>query len=182
MEQDRFRLLTEYLAGEPGRIGSHEFIDGRSVPVATDTACCNLIRGNTFVLLHQAGVAGSCRVFGRGLRVITPSGEALYPGIVGACMPVAPGARHVEDAVFVVEVADDAANSTSNQQRIEAYRTLPSIRHILILGQREHAVDVSTRRTSEWTRETVTGRRALVPMAAVGVTLAIADIYQDVDG
>jgi len=176
-----FASLGDFLAWEEGQDGRYELLKGRANPVKVDTVRRNTIRGNVFATLRKAHLSNRCHVFSLGLPLVTPSGDMLLPDVFGVCGKIDREARQLHDATIIIDVAAAGTEEETIDGRIEAYRSLPSVRHIAIVLQDEHAVDMSNRTNSGWARNRLTGDRAMIPLSAVGMTLGMADVFDDIE-
>jgi hypothetical protein len=181
LEMTEFASLGDFLAWEGEQDGRYELLKGRANPVSVDTVRRNTIRGNIFATLRKAHLSNRCHVFSWGLPLITPSGDMLLPDVFGACGKIDWEARQLRDANIIFEIATADGNEETLNRRIEAYRSLPSIRHIAVVLQDEHAVDMSNRTNSGWVRNRLRGDSAMIPLSAVGVTLGMADVFDDIE-
>jgi Uma2 family endonuclease len=78
----------------------------------------------------------------------------------------------------LLEVTSDSSEEYDNMEKLEYYRTIPSLREYIIVSHRERRIAVHSRRTGqEWTaRVAIDGGR--VSLESVGAELIVDEIYR----
>ena len=62
-----------------------------------------------------------------------------------------------------------------------SYRTIPTLQHFLLLESERVRVEVYTRQGSGWHLETYEDMEAHIPLPSLGVSISVADVYEQVD-
>jgi Uma2 family endonuclease len=74
-------------------------------------------------------------------------------------------------------VTSDSSEEYDTQEKLEHYRTIPSLRDYVIVSHRERRITVCSRSQGEWvTRVAIAGGR--VAVESLGAELTIDEIYR----
>ena len=168
----------DYLSLERVSNTRHEFLDGQIYAMSGGTpehgALASAINGQLYPQLRERG----CGAFTSDVRVRTPSGLSTYPDISIVCGPIERDAED-RDAVtnpsVIVEVLSRTTEQYDRGDKLEHYKSIPSLRQVLLVGQRERAVEVWTRGESGWSR--AVARDGEVAELAIGARLDVREAY-----
>jgi len=81
--------------------------------------------------------------------------------------------------VVVVEVLSDGTRSYDRSEKLERYRTIGSLRHIVLIEQDAVDVEVWSRTDSEWKRAVhVQGGDPTLRLPAIRVEVDVAELYE----
>jgi Uma2 family endonuclease len=124
---------------------------------------------------------GPCRVFTAELRVrVSATGLSTYPDVVVVCGDLE---RDPEDAnavvnpTAIVEVLSPGTEAYDRGKKLEHYRQIASLRHVLLVSQGERRVDRVTREVDgSWSNASYVGEGDLA-LDALSVRLPIDAIY-----
>lgn len=124
-----------------------------------------------------------CRVHTSDLRVYVEAvGLSTFPDGAVVCGPLqqhppSPDATALNPAVLL-EVTSDSSEEYDTGLKLEAYRTIPSLRDYVIVSHRERRITVHHRddRGAWITRVAITGGQ--VSVETVGATLVVDEIYR----
>lgn len=192
LDQDP-RLLTieEYLALERTELERHEYLDGEVYAMAGESPdhgriCINLTRR----LAAQLDGSG-CEVFSKDLKVRCgplprPGGsrEGLfaYPDLVVIC-----GALQFHDQArevllnprVIVEVLSPSTEAFDRGDKFRRYRTwLPTLTDYVLVAQDRPGIDHYHRQDDgTWALRTYEGLEATLPLATIGCTVPLAEVY-----
>jgi Uma2 family endonuclease len=139
----------------------------------TTRATHNLIAGNLYMTLRQALRGTPCRTHIEGMKVHVQAADAvLYPDVFITCDAV---------ELLVVEVQSDSTAAYDRGRKFEIYQQLPSLQeYLLVESDRMHADLFRRNADGLWVLHPA-GPDATVVLASVGLEIAMAAIYEDVE-
>ncbi len=175
----------EYLAVERLAAERSEYIAGETFNMAGGTYRHSLISGNAFSELRTALRPHGCRTHASDLKIFIPAADAfVYPDVVVVCGQ-ADFFDQRKDVVLnprvVVEVLSPSTESYDRGTNSELYRSISSLRDLLLISQDEMRVTHHHRTADGWEMREFYGPTAIVTLAASQVSLELAPLYQDVD-
>ncbi len=175
-----FVSLEEYLRFENASPTRHEYVAGRVYAMSGTRARHNLIVTNIFSRL-RAAATGSCRAYVIDLKVRVGRDRVYYPDAVVMCTPHTGDTLIFDDPCLVVEVTSRSSRRIDHGEKLDAYRSLSSLRGYLIAEHDRRRVALHTRRpTGEWTRDDVlSSGRLAIPCPAT--SLSLDEIYDGVE-
>jgi len=170
----------EYIDWEATQEERHEYIDGEVFAMSGASRTHNDIALNLAVALRLSFRGTECAVFGSDMRVqIEAGGRYTYPDLSAAC-----GALTFADArettltnpALVVEVLSPSTEAYDRGEKLAAFRTVPSIREIVLIRQDRRAVEVYRRDGgTRWTLEDLA--EGTLALASVGVDVGLDELY-----
>ena len=174
---------ADYVAVELTSSTKHEFLDGEIYAMAGSSEEHSALAAEVLRLLGNALVDQPCRTHTSDLRVYVESvGLATFPDGSVICAPLeqhGPSPRATAlNPVILVEVTSDSSEEYDTGDKVDFYRTIPSLREYVIVSHRERRVTVHARGSDgAWSaRVAVTGGRALVP--SLGLQLEVDQVYR----
>ncbi len=173
----------EYLAGEARAEGKHEYVAGIVYAMAGATNVHNTVKGNTFAALHTQLRGKPCRPFDSDTKVrlrLPDQTRFYYPDVQVTCHPNAPGDTFQDRPVVVIEVLSESTRRIDEGEKREGYLTLASLETYLLVDCDRAEVVAFRRAADGFVREVHTGLAAVIQLPAIGATLALAAIYEDV--
>ncbi len=184
-QSNRYVTPEEYIARE--RVAEHksEYNAGRVEALAGASRPHNQIVTNLITVLSTRAKACGCDVYGSDLRVkVGAVGKYTYPDLTIAC-----GEQQFEDSeqdtllnpAMVVEVLSDSTEAYDRGAKFEHYKQLASLREYLLIDQRRPRVERFVRTADGWLRSEYTNFGDLIPVDAVGMMIAVLEIYDRVD-
>lgn len=203
MESPRKRRYTEeeYAAMEYASEFKHELVDGQIYPwghpdmlgmydvqaMSGASLAHNIIAGNVFGLFQNALRGKGCRIFGSDMRVYVPlTGTYLYPDALVVC-----GKPEIQqngkldlltNPVVIIEVLSDSTADYDRSGKFMRYRSIESVRDYLLIDSRSLRVELYSRtEIGQWTLTEILDAQGAVTLPSLGVTLAVAKLYEDVE-
>lgn len=158
-----------------------ELIDGEAVLMSPQTERHQVVVMNLLRLVDRLALARGCRALpGLGLLNDAVDTYAPIPDVVVRCGPVLEGG-YARDPVFLAEVLSPSTMNNDRGRKVDFYRTLPTLRTILIVYQDELRVEAWQRpEGGDWVR-TVAGRSdAVLGLPELGGSLRVGDVYEGV--
>ncbi len=171
---------AEYLALEAGSSVRHEYLDGEIYAMAGGSPDRAALAAAAIALLGPRLPPG-CRIFTSDLRVRIPAtGLSTYPDAAVVCGPT----RRADDdplavvnPLLLVEVTSPSTEDYDRGEKLRHYRSLPSLREVVIVSHREPRVTVVRRRADGWT-ELAAGPGETVALEAIAAGLAVDELYR----
>jgi Uma2 family endonuclease len=177
--------VKDYLAYERANPQRHEYLNGKIYAMAGASANHNLITGNAYASLHSQLRKRPCVVYPSDMRVkISRTGLYTYPDISVVC-----GEPQFEDEhrdtllnpLVMVEVLSPSTETYDRGKKFQHYRTLASLQEHLLIAQDSYRIEHYTRQADErWLLSDVNQVDAVLTLAAIQCSLAVADVYEKV--
>lgn len=122
---------------------------------------------------------GPSEPFTADVAVRTPNGNVRRPDVTVACGEFDPNALALTNPVVVIEVLSPSTRSFDLVRKLAEYQSLPGLRHILPVDPDDRqALPHGRDADGVWTLETLSGPDATIDLAALGITLALSDLYE----
>ncbi len=175
----------EYLASEETSPIKREFLGGWVCERAGANDPHNIIATNLTGILYQQLRGKRCQNFGSDMKVRLrrrdpDSTYYYYPDQMIACDPADAndGCRERPSALF--EIVSERTRRTDDREKRLVYLELPSLEAYMRIEQARPEVVVDFRTPEGWKPERFTGLDKLVPLAALGLQIALAELYEKV--
>ena len=169
----------EYFDWEETQEGKHDYIYGEVFPTSGATRTHNDIALNLLVSLRLAFRGTECAVFSSDMRVqVEAGGRYTYPDVSAVCGEpefTSPRETTLVNPSLVVEVLSERTEAYDRGDKLDVYRTVPSIREIALVRQDRRAVQAWRRDGARWTVEDVTEGALALP--SVGAEVTLDDLY-----
>ncbi len=174
---------ADYVALELSSPTKHEFLDGEIYAMAGGTEEHSALAAEVLRQLGNAIGSRPCRAHTSDLRIYVESvGLATFPDAAVICGPLeqhppSPVATALNPSVLV-EVTSDSSEEYDTTTKLEAYRTIPSLREYVVVSHRERRITVHARTGADaWTtRVAISGGR--VTVESLGLQLAVDEVYR----
>jgi len=176
----------EYLAAERKAEYKSEFDGGEILPMSGASRAHNLIVTNITTSLNLQLIPGNrCEVYGADMRVHVPlTGLYTYPDVTVVCEEPRFTGMDVDtllNPTALVEVLSDSTENRDRGEKFAQYQTVPALEEYVLIDQYRPRVEVFKRHTEgQWLYSRVDGLDASVPLASIGCTLALKDVYRRV--
>jgi Uma2 family endonuclease len=170
---------AEYLALEDSSNVKHEFLDGQIYALAGGTPEHAALAASVIGLLFAGLRGGRCRTYDADLRVRTPTGLSTYPDVTVVCGPTERDrgdGQAVTNPTLIVEVLSRSTEEYDRGDKFEHYRSMPSLEQYVLVSHRERRLEIWTRTADGWTSASA-GEGDVAPLASIGTSLAVHDIY-----
>jgi Uma2 family endonuclease len=180
-------LLTaeEYLKLEQDAEIRHEYVAGQIYAMTGSSREHNLIATNIISSLRPHLRGGSCRAFVSDMKVkIKTSSQRsdffYYPDVVVTCDSQDRERYFLTSPCLVIEILSPSTQATDKREKRINYQALSSLQEYVLVAQDEMKVEIYRRNSNDnWTVETL-GKNDDLTLDSVGLTLTMADIYEDV--
>lgn len=170
-----------FLAWEREQRDRHVYFRGEIFAMSGGSPRHSLL-GSRMIVGLAAPLAGKpCDVHTADLRLGIRDDHFVYADAVVACRPLTfrPGTTDVvTNPVVVVEVLSKSTESYDRGEKQAAYLALPSVRHFVLVSQREPRVEVYTRESDGSFRFRVHEAGGTVRLDGIGAEIAIDELYE----
>jgi Uma2 family endonuclease len=175
--------LDDYFSMQRGIELKLEYFNGEIYAMSGGTAGHNRISRNVLKLLDAAVAGSSCEAFGSDMRVSTPSGLYTYPDASVVCGPkVSNTAETISNTIVIVEVLSDSTRNYDRGEKFELYRSIPTLRHYLLIEQSfNHVAHRRLETDGSWSHEIAESLDQIVHLSEAGIDLSVARIYEGVE-
>jgi Uma2 family endonuclease len=119
----RHQTLEEFLAWEREQSERYERVSGVIRMMTGGTLDHNRITRNVADALWRRLRGGDCEVFTSDVKVVTPTGDVMYPDVVVACGDLPGKATVLDKPVLIVEVLPESTARDHGRKRW-AYQTI----------------------------------------------------------
>lgn len=183
--RDHRRLsLEEYVALDRASDERWEYVGGEAFAMAGASPRHNAIVVNLTVALANALRGGACFPLGSDQKVATVATNAFhYPDVTVVCGKpryAASDEHALTNPSVLFEVLSEGTSDYDRGQKFDHYATIPDLR--------EYVVVFSSTRRIEHRKRTADGKWLVsdfiggeVPLEALGISLALADVYADLE-
>jgi Uma2 family endonuclease len=172
--------LADYLAVERTSPRKHEFSDGQIYLMAGGSPRHNYLAANTVAALHRALRGGPCFPLTADQRIRTSDGLYTYSdgSVFCGALDLAEE-QTATNPMLLVEVLSDSTRTYDRGDKLELYKAIPTLRHVVLIEPDGIDVEVWSRRGDAWVREVRVERTDRVVLDALGIALSVGDIYED---
>jgi Uma2 family endonuclease len=117
------------------------------------------------------------------MRVSTPSGLYTYPDASIVCGPkISDASETITNPIAIVEILSDSTRNYDRGEKFELYRSIPALRHYLLIEQAFRHVEHRHLQTDgSWSTEIADLPDQILRIPEVGIDLQIAQIYEGVE-
>lgn len=176
---------ADYLAFERQSEERHEYLAGEVFALAGASLAHNQIVANLIATLLPGLKSHGCGAWSSDLRVRIPQVDVYtYPDVVIVCgEPQLEGDELdvLRNPTLIVEVLSPSTEAYDRGRKFEFYRTLPSLEGYLLAAQDRVQVELFTRQPDgRWSLETANQLDDEIELAAVSVSLRLADVFDQV--
>jgi Uma2 family endonuclease len=173
---------ADYVAIELESRTKHEFLDGEIYAMAGGSEEHSALAAQVLRALGNAVGERPCRVHTSDLRIFVEAvGLATFPDGSVVCGPLlqhaaSPGATALNPAILL-EVTSDSSEEYDTTEKLEYYRTIPSLLDYIVVSHRERRLTVHSRVDGAWTpRTALSGGR--VAVSCLDAELVVDDVYR----
>jgi len=170
--------VEDFLAFEAEEPERYEFVDGIVRLMTGGSAAHSAIKGNVFAELRSALRGGPCRVDADDLKVVTET-AVMYPDVLVTCTPLAPDDDRVHEPTVVVEVLSPTTERHDRIAKWREYQRIKSLRHFMVVEQRERRIEVCTRTATGWALATVEPPDDDVVLDTLDARLSLQAVYHN---
>ena len=175
--------LAEFLCWEDGTDTRYELLAGFPVAMAPPAPAHGLLTAQLCIRI------GAALQFRRPCMVQVEAGNArrdrddtcYVADLAVTCKPPQRGDQLISDPLLIVEVLPPRTGLHDRQTKVTDYRRIPSVEEILLIDSTSIFAEVLRREGDRWITEIVRGPQATLSLASIGLTAAMADLYEGID-
>lgn len=176
--------VSDYFDFEQSQEGKFEYHNGEIVSMAGGTKNHIRISMNLGNRLDDLLDGSNCAPYNSDLKVRSEAYNSYYyPDCTVVCNDEQDGNESVEsNPMVIIEVLSKSTESYDRGQKLEAYRSIPSLQAYLLVSQDEPKVEIYTRAEHGefWKYISVKGLENEFLVESIGVKLKLKDIYKNV--
>jgi Uma2 family endonuclease len=184
-QPSRHYSVEDYLCLEEASETKHEFYQGEIFAMVGASRNHNRIAGNVFAALRAALKGTTCEAFTSDMRLRTPSGLYTYPDAMVICGPMTLSEDRLETATnpcVLVEVLSESTRSYDQNEKMNLYRLIPTLRDYLLIEQAAVKVDHWRLESSgRWALTLHQSKNEVLQLSAIPFQLAVSEIYERVE-
>ncbi len=163
----------------------YELIDGYIYAMVGGKSRHYNITSQLNVIIGNGTRGKNCTYFSGEAPVAVPSGNYFYPDLSVVCgVPEYLESKPIDilaNPTLIVEVLSPSTERKDRTVKFDNYRTIPTLREYVLISQDTPRVErFSLKEDGEWTINTAIGLDATIELPSIGVTLALADVYERV--
>ena len=175
----------EYLHRERTAEYRSEYYRGETFAIAGASANHNLILSNCIQTLGQQLKKKPCRVYPSDLKVrVKATGLYAYPDLSIVCGQPELESKDGEvllNPIAIVEVLSDSTEAYDRGKKFEHYRTIPSLRHYVLIAQDRYSIDCFSRQEDgTWSLSACQSLDSSVCLGSINCQLEINEVYDKV--
>jgi Uma2 family endonuclease len=160
---------------------SYELVDGNPVPRASVTQLHDRIVANVHGLLYNLLRGQKCSAFTAAIAVQIPAGNIRRPDAGIDCGTFDPDEAAAVAPFLVFEVLSRSTRDFDMSGKLEEYKTVPTLAHIVIVDPDTPQVFHWTRSQNEpWRDELLAGLDAFIRLPEFDGIVDLADLYEGV--
>jgi Uma2 family endonuclease len=162
--------------------GKYELVDGEPVMMAGANRRHDRIAANALWIFGNHSDGHQCQPFTSDTYIRIPSGNRRQADMGVDCGNPEDESLEADDPKFVLEILSPTTRAFDRNDKLEEYKTVESIEHILLVDPDYPQVRLYTRDASRaWTSRRVTGLDTVVEIPMFGMSLRLADLYARLD-
>lgn len=181
----QFITPEQYLYRERNAEFRSEYFRGEMFAMAGASANHNLIVGNCVQNIGQQLKKKPCRVYPSDLKLrIQATGLYTYPDLSVVCGEPQLESDHGDvllNPVVLIEVLSDSTEAYDRGKKFEHYRTIPSLKHYVLIAQDRHSIDCfSLNPDGSWSLTACQTLTGMVELATIDSQLSAVEVYDKV--
>ncbi|MEQ1570914.1 MAG: Uma2 family endonuclease [Myxococcota bacterium] len=173
--------LDDYFAVDRGSTVRHEFADGQVYVMAGGSPRHDYLESRVSQRFARRLEGGPCVVMTSNRRLSTPDGLYSYADGSVFCGDLTYGPEQTAtNPVVVIEVLSDSTRAYDRGEKLERYKSIPSLRHVVLVEQSVVRVDLWSRGPLGWACAPL-GPDDVLNLDALGVVVPVAELYEGSD-
>jgi len=159
--------------------GRYELVDGQPRAMTGGTQQHSLAILNIAVALRGRLAGGPCRTGAGDLGVRIPNRNVRYPDVTVDCGSFQPTERVASAPVLVAEVLLRSPMDFDQTDKLDEYKTVATMRHILVIDTEQPRLRLHTRDAAgHWDSARHAGRETSVALPALDIALPLAELFE----
>ena len=181
--KSRLISVEEYLQGELYSDIRHEYLAGEIYAMTGAKINHNCITMNVAILLGIALKGKPCRAFGPDMKIKVQSKAGIrfyYPDVSVVCESNDGSELFQDKPVVIVEVLSDSTRRIDLLEKVDAYLSIDSLQHYVIVEQDFVGVTVYSRDKEQFTQRNYAKLEDRIKLEGIELALPLTDVYEDV--
>ncbi len=169
---------AHFLSWTERREGRWELVEGVIVAMAGAKRQHDRVVINTLSLLRGQLAGKTCEPFTADTFIRVPGGNYRMPHAGVDCGQAEGDERWAKEPRLVVEVLSPSTRDFDMYGKLDEYKRVPSLWHILLIDPDAPQATLWSRGADgDWTHETSRELEAVIPLPALDLTLPLAELY-----
>jgi Uma2 family endonuclease len=171
-------VADAFLAWHERQDARHELVDGVPVAMAGPRRRHDQVVVNALVALGRQLGVGECRPFTSDTAVRVSNTQVRYPDLGVDCGRFVDEALEADAPKLVLEVLSESTRAFDFLRKLEEYKTVSSLRHIILVDTVEpKLIHWSRPERGIWTYQTLEGLDANLEMTDPMLSLQLPELY-----
>lgn len=166
----------------------YELVDGQIVMMTNPNQRHEQVASNIGARLKLAMDQRGCRTYQGGMRVQLSDNmdgtDKTKPDVVVRCGPTDAASEtrnYITDPLVVVEVLSPSTMDYDRGDKLDFYKLIPTLRHIVIAYQDQMRLEHYRRVPGGWETDVLTKGEDLLRLEAVGFQMSLSHAYFDIE-
>lgn len=170
--------LEDFLGWQEGQEQRYELVDGQPTAMAGAKQKHDRIVMNAVMRIGTKLDGNPCRPFSAGQTVVTGVRTGRHPDFGVDCGPFEPESMVAVEPRVVLEVFSPSTRSRDQVGKLDEYKAVASIEHIILVDPEAPAVILWSRAEDRsWHHDTLRGLDTALSLPAIGVEARLAELY-----
>jgi Uma2 family endonuclease len=170
--------VDEFYELVAGQERKYELVDGEAVMMAGANRRQDRIATNGIRSIGNQLQGRDCQPFTSDTFVRIPAGNRRLPDLGVDCGPFDDEALEASEPRLVVEILSPTTRTFDRNDKLEEYKTVPTLDYILLVDPDQPQVRLYWRDAGgNWTSGRVAGLEASVEMPALGLRISLGELY-----
>ena len=185
--KQEFVPFNDYLEGEHLADLRHEYVFGTVFAMSEGTTAHSRIGSNLMIELGGQLRGKDCQPYNSDLkiRISFPEGEiAYYPDLSIICELGPPEQTYQENPIVIFEVLSPTMRRTDENEKKQAYLSIPSLQHYVLLESESIAATIYNRGAGPsggFGKEVLQGPEAILALSALGLEAPLNSFYEGLE-
>ncbi len=179
-----FITVEDFLAGEQKSAVKHEYVAGRIYAMSETQNAHNIIASNALISMGRPLNGKPCRAFNSDTKIrvrMSNQTRFYYPDVSVICRPNPQSDVFQDLPSVIVEVFSESTRRIDDGEKREAYLTIPSLTHYILLEQSAIGAVVYERGSAGFQRRVLTELTDGIPLPELHISLSLAAVYDGIE-
>ncbi|MDA1231637.1 MAG: Uma2 family endonuclease [Planctomycetota bacterium] len=175
--------VDDYLEGELVSQVKHEYVAGAVFAMVGAKVAHNMIAVNALLAFGNHLKGQACRPFNSDMKIRIQMANHVrfyYPDVSVICKSNDLDESFQDQPVVIVEVLSDSTRRLDDGEKKDAYFTIPSLNHYILLEQDSIVAVVYQRVDQRFERQEFTNLDDVIVVECLGLSVPLRDLYEGV--
>lgn len=172
--------VEDYLAGELTSDVKHEYRGGYVYAMAGAQVLHNRVAGNWYFSIARQLEGGNCEPFNSDMKVriqFPTHTRFYYPDGMVVCDSNPDDYSFQDRPIIIAEVISESTRRIDEQEKCEAYLTIPSLQYYLLIETEQPKVVMYRRGPQGFDIEVYEGLGSVLPLRANNANISLKELY-----